>query len=75
MTGAHAAAMGLDSIFMMCTVTLQRHSTVARRIRADQDGLHWHAYIWHAFIATQTCSAALVWTLVDREQALVRGFQ
>ena len=41
MTGAHAAAIGLESIDIMCTVTyFNATSTVARRIRADRDGLH-----------------------------------
>ena len=40
MTGAHAAAIGLESIDIMCTVTyFNATSTVARRIRADRDGL------------------------------------
>ena len=44
MTGAHAAAIGLESIDIMCTVTyFNATSTVARRIRADRDGLHRHA--------------------------------
>ena len=59
MTGAHAAAIGLESIDIMCTVTyFNATSTVARRIRADRDGLH---ACTGTRAATQTCSAALVW--------------
>ena len=42
MTGAHAAAIGLESIDIMCTVT-SSPLVRSRRIRADRDGLHRHA--------------------------------
>ena len=57
MTGAHAAAIGLESIDIMCTVTYFNATSTRSRVAFVPTGTGCTG----TRAATQTCSAALVW--------------